>query len=688
MSSIEPTHITKKGEFILSIPFYTAELEKLNDFISGVITTIENAKERERKKFMMKMNESSTNLSSASSDFGNTSVYPIQEDETEDTNTFIQDYGSNKNIEITPSNLKPVEEVVTPEDDDEHRRVISELPIDDLVFEPLPIKNLTQTLQPLRESDEMNAILDETRSDALQEEISTTSEKRQDLDALVIDTTKNRSIEEAILSLDNGSIEQGKDNDKEIVEAPLDLSDLQNDPLFGFLFDDIINENHSSEDSKVKRRLFESNFNSTSPYQSLVYGGETSSCETKKPKNSDESICDDASSVYVEKKPSDEEQESLVDCQKKPCSRLVASDHNDVSVNDDDDASSVYVEKHRPRLTREFSHKSDNSRQDDPSLYVILDDQTNKSFIADLRRQLRKDPSCRSLFSESSGDLNGTKILVDASILNDQETIGEKSDRSITFDTIKSSLSSASKKTKGTIRTTLSKTSSGVKKSFDLVHGGVKTSATVVHSGAKRSVIIVQNGVKKSIVISTDAVQDTVKKSVAGIKRAGVKSVKLATNLIRGSEDGRVRDGGIVTFTTLSAKACCVQMLHHEKPFTFTVSNVPSPEHIYWQNVGLSHKTQQIGFLVAQLLTAALCLFWTFPVAFVSSLSEIESLKRIIPSLESAIEAYPWIQPLLSQLNPGNFWQIVSEISCAGLFLLTLFLYRSTSCYHSFDCDS
>ena len=118
----------------------------------------------------------------------------------------------------------------------------------------------------------------------------------------------------------------------------------------------------------------------------------------------------------------------------------------------------------------------------------------------------------------------------------------------------------------------------GVKKSANVVQSGVKSSATVVHSGVKKSAVIAKNGMKKTVYIVQDGakksavvVQDKVKKSVSGMKHVGAKSVKLATNLIRGSDDGKVRDGGFVTFSSLLAKAQCVQMIHHEKPFTFEV---------------------------------------------------------------------------------------------------------------------
>ena len=136
------------------------------------------------------------------------------------------------------------------------------------------------------------------------------------------------------------------------------------------------------------------------------------------------------------------------------------------------------------------------------------------------------------------------------------------------------------------------------------------------------------------------------------VKQIGEKSMDITNALIRNNEDGKVRDAGFVTFTSLAAKNQCVQMIHHQRPFTFEVKSSPLPDQIYWGNIGLDHKKQQLGYLVAQLLTLFLCVFWTIPVSFVSSLSEIESLKTLIPSLGQAVEKYPWIESILAQLNP------------------------------------
>ena len=177
---------------------------------------------------------------------------------------------------------------------------------------------------------------------------------------------------------------------------------------------------------------------------------------------------------------------------------------------------------------------------------------------------------------------------------------------------------------------------------------GKQSKASPIQSTLMQTKNAVQKGMQRTINLAQDGAIST----VSGVKGIGAMSAQVATNLIWGAEDGQVRDGGFVTFGSLSAKAQCVQMIHHQTPFTFQVRDAPLPKDIFWNNVGLSHRKQQIGFITAQILTAILCVFWTIPVTFITSLAEVESLKKALPSLNTAIQNYPWIEPFLSQLNP------------------------------------
>lgn len=131
-----------------------------------------------------------------------------------------------------------------------------------------------------------------------------------------------------------------------------------------------------------------------------------------------------------------------------------------------------------------------------------------------------------------------------------------------------------------------------------------------------------------------------------------LNSANIALSLIAGSEDGKVLDAGFVTFSSVLAKNQCVQIIHHATPFKFYTLDAPRPNDVYWPNVGKPHKEQQLSYLLAQVATVATCLFWTIPVSFFASLSELESLKGLIPGLETATDKNPWLSEVLAALSP------------------------------------
>jgi hypothetical protein len=71
-----------------------------------------------------------------------------------------------------------------------------------------------------------------------------------------------------------------------------------------------------------------------------------------------------------------------------------------------------------------------------------------------------------------------------------------------------------------------------------------------------------------------------------------------------------------------------------------------------WKNVGKTNKSKQIGELISFLLTVALCIFWTIPVSFVASLSNVEALTELLPFLKAPVENYDWFSSLLALLAP------------------------------------
>jgi hypothetical protein len=77
--------------------------------------------------------------------------------------------------------------------------------------------------------------------------------------------------------------------------------------------------------------------------------------------------------------------------------------------------------------------------------------------------------------------------------------------------------------------------------------------------------------------------------------------------------------------------------------------------HIHELTHFVSHRFiqfRQIGRLASLGLTFLLCCFWTIPISFISSLTEVEGLKETWPGLESILAKNPWLQTLLEQIAP------------------------------------
>lgn len=66
----------------------------------------------------------------------------------------------------------------------------------------------------------------------------------------------------------------------------------------------------------------------------------------------------------------------------------------------------------------------------------------------------------------------------------------------------------------------------------------------------------------------------------------------------------------------------------------------------------MPHKAKQIGKLISLGLSGLLCLTWTVPISFISSLTEVESLRGSVPFIDNMLTKAPWMEVILQQLAP------------------------------------
>lgn len=125
-----------------------------------------------------------------------------------------------------------------------------------------------------------------------------------------------------------------------------------------------------------------------------------------------------------------------------------------------------------------------------------------------------------------------------------------------------------------------------------------------------------------------------------------------AVTIVVGREEGTPREAGFVVFTKLYSVHSALQMVHHRIPNVMKVTEAPVPEEIFWRNVGLPARARRLGKYLSLVATTILCFFWSIPVAFISSLTQVSSLEHLIPFLKDWLAKWPGLATLLGQLAP------------------------------------
>ena len=137
------------------------------------------------------------------------------------------------------------------------------------------------------------------------------------------------------------------------------------------------------------------------------------------------------------------------------------------------------------------------------------------------------------------------------------------------------------------------------------------------------------------------------------------------------TEEGSPRSAAFVTFADLVSANMALQSIHNHEPWDMVAENSPRPDLVNWSNIGITNHTKQVGELISLALTGALCIFWTIPVAFVSSFSNVEGLVQIFPFLQEPIDKYPWFSNLMAQLAPLILVVFISILPHILLFFVT-----------------
>jgi uncharacterized coiled-coil protein SlyX len=138
----------------------------------------------------------------------------------------------------------------------------------------------------------------------------------------------------------------------------------------------------------------------------------------------------------------------------------------------------------------------------------------------------------------------------------------------------------------------------------------------------------------------------------ATLVETGAIAASAVAPMLRKNEDGAPREAGFVVFRDLYTTHAALQMLQHPSASRLLVEPAPPPDEIFWRNVGLPVKARKTGKLLSLAATSTLCFFWSIPMAFFSSLTEVNSLKEKLPALGELIENAPWMEKTLALTAP------------------------------------
>lgn len=93
----------------------------------------------------------------------------------------------------------------------------------------------------------------------------------------------------------------------------------------------------------------------------------------------------------------------------------------------------------------------------------------------------------------------------------------------------------------------------------------------------------------------------------------------------------------LVFFTSRVTAACAAQSLHAQMVDNWTVMDAPEPRQLLWTNFKIKFFERQIRQYVIYIFVALTIIFYMIPIGFISALTTLDNLKKILPFLKSVV---------------------------------------------------
>lgn len=128
----------------------------------------------------------------------------------------------------------------------------------------------------------------------------------------------------------------------------------------------------------------------------------------------------------------------------------------------------------------------------------------------------------------------------------------------------------------------------------------------------------------------------------------------------------------IVFFTTRIAAASAAQSLHCQMADKWTVIEAPEPRELIWKNLNIKLFSRIIRQYVIYFIVALTILFYMVPITFVSAITTLRNLQKILPFIKPVVEITA-VRTILESFLP----QIALIVFLAMLPKLLLFLSKA-----------
>lgn len=174
-----------------------------------------------------------------------------------------------------------------------------------------------------------------------------------------------------------------------------------------------------------------------------------------------------------------------------------------------------------------------------------------------------------------------------------------------------------------------------------------------MNSGMKRRAVKTGKKVKKGVNEVKDTVRTTVQDKVKDLRRGVGESVSEVAEAVKVlTKAGGMSGTGFVTFKCLAGRACAVSTLVTNRPEVFNLTPAPEPRDIVWKNVTNHVIYVQNRKRVVNASLAVGIIFWSAFVSGIQTLSEVETIAKVLPFVEDVAAKNEYLTSLVTAYIP------------------------------------